>query len=117
MAIKTTHVLYDDLDGSTDEVGTYRFALEGAAYEIDLSPHNFDRMAAAFAPFITAGRRLPKTATNKAASRGASRPSNRVRNAQLRQWWTTHWQEHQLLAPRTHGAIPQAVRDAYDAAH
>jgi len=116
MVTKTTHVLYDDLDGSTDEVGTYRFALAGAAYEIDLSPRNFDRMAAAFAPFIAAGRRLPKTAA-KAPSRGINGPSYRDRNADVRRWWTANWQEQQLPEPRTHGAIPQRVRDAYDAAH
>jgi hypothetical protein len=116
MVTKTIHLLSDDLDGSTNEIGTYRFALNGATYEIDLSPDNFDRIAAAFAPYIAAGRRLPKTAA-KAQPRGVNGPSDRARNTKIRQWWTAQWQEQQLSEPRTHGAIPQNVRDAYDAAH
>lgn len=57
MATRMTSVIYDDLDGSAEEVGTYRFAFNGVQYEIDVSRSNFDRMAATFQPFIAAARR------------------------------------------------------------
>ncbi|MFY1700198.1 histone-like nucleoid-structuring protein Lsr2 [Micromonospora sp. WMMA1923] len=111
MATRTTSVVIDDLDGSTDDVGTYRFAFNGVRYEIDLSRPNFDRMAAAFQPFLAAARRLPKpTAGPTAADRQAL-------NGRIRTWWAAHWQEQNLPAPRSRGTIPAAVRDAYDAAH
>ncbi|MEV2241102.1 Lsr2 family protein [Micromonospora sp. NPDC049891] len=114
MATKTTAILVDDLDGSTDDVGTYQFAFNGVTYEIDLSSGNFDRMAAAFGPFITAGRRLPK----QPSTPGRPAASGRGRTREIRTWWwTTNWQERNLPQPRTGGAIPAAVRDAYHAAH
>ncbi|WP_406106313.1 Lsr2 family protein [Micromonospora globbae] len=115
MATRTTSIVYDDLDGSTTDVGTYRFAFNGVLYEIDLSRPNFDRMAAAFQPFIAAARRLPKSTATKA--RQDADADRRAVNAHTRQWWATHWQEHNLPEPRTRGAIPPAVRDAYAAAH
>lgn len=60
MATKTIVLVTDDMDHSTDNVGTYRFALEGVEYEIDLAPHNLARIREALAPYIAAGRRLPK---------------------------------------------------------
>ncbi|MEG3636734.1 Lsr2 dimerization domain-containing protein [Micromonospora palythoicola] len=111
MAIRTTSVVYDDLDGSTDEVGTYQFAFNGVRYEIDLSRPNFDRMAAAFQPFIAVARRLPKPTTTP-----TPRNTGVGRTADIRRWWATHWRAHQLPEPRTRGAIPAAVRDAYAAA-
>ncbi len=61
MAIQVRYIVHDDFDGTTDGVGTYRFALQGREYEIDLSPANLTRLREALAPFITAGRRLPKS--------------------------------------------------------
>lgn len=112
MATRTTSVVYDDLDGSTEEVGTYRFAYNGVRYEIDLSRPNFDRMTATFQPFIAAARRLPKSKERKQTGHDSS-AERRARNARIRQWWARHWQEHHLPEPRTRGAIPPAVRDAY----
>ncbi|SCL20452.1 Lsr2 protein [Micromonospora pallida] len=116
MAIKTISVVYDDLDGSTDEVDSYRFAFNGVWYEIDLSRPNFDRMAAAFQPFIAAARRMPKSTAGKQTGHGTS-ADRRALNARVRQWWATHWQEHHLPEPRTRGAIPPAVHDVYNGAH
>lgn len=116
MATRTTSLVYDDLDGSTTDVGTYRFAFNGVLYEIDLSRPNFDRMAAAFQPFIAAARRLPKSAAKKRPGHDAD-ADRRAVNARVRRWWADHWQEQNLPEPRTRGALPPAVRDAYDAAH
>lgn len=59
MAHQFTEVLTDDFDGSDDGVQTHTFCLDGVTYEIDLSAANNERLAAALAPFIAAGRRLP----------------------------------------------------------
>jgi len=55
MAIR--YIVADDLDGTTATIETHHFALDGVEYQIDLSQTNFDRLEAALAPFIAAGRR------------------------------------------------------------
>jgi hypothetical protein len=60
VATRIERIVVDDLDASTDGVRTHRFALDGVEYEIDLSDANRQRLHAALAAFITAGRRLPK---------------------------------------------------------
>jgi len=116
MATRVHHVVHDDFDASTEGVGTYRFALEGREYEIDLSQANLARLRAALAPFIAAGRRLPKSGRGKPRTSGTVAPGQ-PRTAEVRQWWATNRQRLDLPEPRTHGAIPSRVRAAYDAAH
>ncbi|WP_433194597.1 Lsr2 dimerization domain-containing protein [Nocardia sp. CA-107356] len=49
----------DDLTGTESaEVSTHRFSLEGTAYEIDLTPENYDKLDAALRPFIEKGRKI-----------------------------------------------------------
>ncbi|WP_428962230.1 histone-like nucleoid-structuring protein Lsr2 [Micromonospora fluostatini] len=115
MAIETIFVVTDDLDRSTDNVGTHRFALDGVEYEIDLAPHNLARMRDAFAPYIAAGRRLPKRPT--ARRRGPGARDGRSGDAEVRDFWATHQQRLGLPPHRSHGPIPRDVRDAYRAAH
>lgn len=111
MATRVQYTVIDDLDASTDTVGTYRFALEGVDYEIDLSETNLTRLRAALAPFITAGRRLPKRGP---ATRRSPKPTTGgLTSARLRAWWAANAQAMNLPPHRTHGAIPQQVRDAY----
>lgn len=108
--IETTVV--DDFDASTDGVATVRFALQGVEYEIDLSQPNLQRLHDALAPFITAGRRLPKYRTGKPATAPPPRP------AAVRHWWQQHEQTHHLPAWRANGPIPRQVYDdAYTRAH
>ncbi len=110
MATRIHTTVVDDLDGSTHEVGTYRFALEGHTYEIDLSAHNLDQLRAALAPFIAAARRLPKAA--KATPRGAAnRPT-----ATVRAWWAANQANADLPPHRSNGPIPATVRTAHRAA-
>lgn len=108
MATRTVSTVFDDLDGSTDGVRTYRFGLEDLTYEIDLSTDNLGRLRAALAPFITAGRRLPKSAKPK--PRPALRPT-----ADVRAWWAEN-QTGDLPRHRANGPIPAAVYAAYRAA-
>ncbi len=70
MAKKHITQVIDDLDGSViDDGTTVQFSFEGRAYEIDLSPHNAEKMRDALRPYISAGR-----ATNSAQLRAAANP-------------------------------------------
>lgn len=57
MATRT--ILIDDLDGSSDDVATAHFGLDGQAYEIDLTPANRAQLIELLQPYIAAGRRIP----------------------------------------------------------
>ena len=109
MATRITKTLVDDLDG-TDAAGTYRFALEEVPYEIDLSDANLQRLRDALAPFMAAGRRLPKNQT----VRGAARPSGTSETVKrMRRWWADNQHRDDVPAYRGSGRIPQRVIDAY----
>ena len=114
MGTRVHRTVFDDLDASTDGVGTYRFALEGVEYEIDLSNDNLARLRAALAPFIDAGRRLPKT---KAVSQRRTARPDSSDAPRIRAWWAANQQALNLPEHRTRGWIPPKVRDAYNAAH
>ncbi|GAB3852363.1 Lsr2 family protein [Dactylosporangium cerinum] len=104
-------VVTDDLDASTDGVGTYRFALEGVDYEIDLSEANLATLRGALAPFVAAGRRLPKQQRPLTRSYAATGDAEAVRS-----WWATNSDRKDLPEYRGRGAIPHAVRVAFAAA-
>lgn len=62
MAKRSVLTYIDDLDGT--EIGpglgeTVRFAIDGRAYEIDLTNSNAVELRDKFLPFVLAGRRLP----------------------------------------------------------
>jgi hypothetical protein len=115
VATRIHRTVVDDLDASTDGVGTYRFALEGVEYEIDLSQPNLQRLRAALAPFISAGRRLPR---HKPATRGtASLIGPTVAAKRVRRWWQDNPQRDDLPQFRANGPIPTQVYDAYCSAN
>jgi len=60
MAQKITYDLVDDLDGGK-AVETLTFSIDDQTYEIDLGKRNADRLRAAFAPYVEAGRRMVHT--------------------------------------------------------
>ncbi|MEV6370116.1 Lsr2 family protein [Micromonospora musae] len=114
MATQTVVLLTDDLDHSTDNVDSHRFALDGVEYEIDLSGQNAARLREALAPYVAAGRRLPK---RRAARRpGADGRIGRAGDAAVRAFWAGRGRQVNLPPYRSHGPIPSAVRDAYRAA-
>ena len=71
MAKRVQHILYDDLDASTDGVATHHIGLDGVVYEIDLTEANLARLRDALAPFLAAGRRLPRSKAAPRRGRGA----------------------------------------------
>ena len=97
--------IVDDLDGSPiDGNGrTVKFGLEGKSYEIDLSDSNAEKLRAALAPFVKAGR------TASGARGRASSPRNSSSDlAAIRAWANANG-----FTVGDRGRIPEAVRAAY----
>ncbi|MEU5565531.1 histone-like nucleoid-structuring protein Lsr2 [Micromonospora musae] len=114
MATQTVVLLTDDIDHSTANVDTHRFALDGVEYEIDLSGQNAARLREALAPYVAAGRRLPKRRATRQP--GADARKARADDAAARIFWTVRGRQLNLPPYRSHGPIPSEVRDAYRAA-
>ena len=75
MAQQVNVKFVDDLDGS-DAAGTVSFAIDGRAYEIDLSEDNAARLRDSLASFVGAGR--------KSGGTGAAAPTARPRHEAMR---------------------------------
>ncbi|OZM73086.1 nucleoid-associated protein Lsr2 [Amycolatopsis antarctica] len=111
MAQKVVVEIEDDLDGS-QAAETVAFALDGAAYEIDLSEDNAAELRDALAQFIDNGRRLGgRRRTSAAKVVAAAKPtvSDRERNQAIRAWARDEGYE---VSER--GRIPSDVVSAYD---
>ena len=119
MAQQVNVKFVDDLDGS-DAAGTVSFAIDGRAYEIDLSEDNAARLRDSLASFVAAarksggaraaaGRRAPKMAER---SGPRSQPLDREQTAAIRAWARQNGHE---VSDR--GRISETVLDAFQAAH
>jgi hypothetical protein len=75
MAQRTQVVFTDDIDGSPADT-TVRFAMDGAASEIDLNAVHAEEFRKAVQPFIDAARKAGGSGTSRPASTGraSSRP-------------------------------------------
>lgn len=116
VAQRTTITLIDDLSGDEITAGagrTVTFAIDGNAYEIDLTNEHAEALQAAFAEFIAAGRKIGMRSTNRRsgtpASSGRTDPDELTK---IREWAAANGYK---LSSR--GRIAQTVRDAYAAAH
>ncbi len=105
MAQKIQTFFMDDLDGS-DAEGTVSFALDGIAYEIDLSKKNADELSAALAPYIQYARAMT-AAPRKRAARGGRRPSG-IDTKAIRAWAGRNG-----IALHSRGRIPARVVEQY----
>ena len=119
MAQQVNVKFVDDLDGS-DAEGTVSFAIDGRAYEIDLSEDNAARLRESLASFVAAarksggasaaaGRRAPKMT---ASSGRRPQPLDREQTAAIRAWAGQNG--HQVS---DRGRISKTVVDAFQAAH
>lgn len=70
MARSVSVIMTDDLDGS-DDAETVSFGFGGAVYEIDLGQKNRAKLEKALAPFIEAGRRVPRGGRRRGADRSS----------------------------------------------
>ncbi len=114
MATRIQHTVVDDLDGTDQNVGTYRFAFDGVEYEIDLADHNFDKFAAALRPYLAGARRLPKS-RNDSTSRTTTGSTREPTAGAIRAWWAANPQPD-LPAFKARGNIPHQVKAAFQAA-
>lgn len=99
MAQKVRTLYVDDLDGS-DAEGTVRFSLDGAHYEIELSAAHATELRNALAPYVEAGRKIPRRAGRnhrKAAGKGIN--SNEVRG----------WAKTNGVEIKNRGRVPAEV--------
>jgi hypothetical protein len=87
MAQKTIVQLIDDLDQSpADE--TVSFALDGTAYEIDLSSGNAAKLRDALAVYVANGRRVSRSAARGPVQNRRVRPArgDREQTQAIREW-------------------------------
>ncbi|MBQ1024615.1 Lsr2 family protein [Micromonospora sp. C95] len=112
MAKQVITVLTDDLDGGKAD-RTVEFSLDGVAYTIDVSDENAGVLRKSLDPFINAGRRLGRGATDTSRSPrrtiGSGAPGmNREQNRAVREWAV---QNGYKISER--GRIPVEVTEAY----
>jgi hypothetical protein len=97
--------LADDIDGG-EASETVAFGLDGKAYEIDLSPHNAEKLRTALAPYVEAGRKRARS--GKAFHHTSIAPDPKAVRA---------WAESNGFGVPARGRIPKKVYDAFNEAH
>jgi hypothetical protein len=112
MVRKFVEQVSDDLDGAIldAETGeTVPFAIDGRAYEIDLSADHAAALRQALTPYVTSAR---PTDVGRARRRGASRQRGGYALSVIRVWAQENG--HEVPA---RGRVRNTVIDAYNAAH
>jgi hypothetical protein len=107
MTQRTQVLLFDDLDGSSADE-TVGFALDGRAYEIDLSSSNARRLRDALALYVAHGRKagvIRSSARRRSGTSGAG-------TVDVRDWARSNG-----YAVNDRGRISTEVLAAYQAAH
>jgi hypothetical protein len=114
MAQKVTVQLVDDLDGTVaEDISTVTFSLDGAAYEIDLTGGNAEKLRKNLADFVGAARRTGGRVKRGTSITGAPAPvANREQTRAIREWARKNGFD---LADR--GRIPSHVLEAFEKAH
>lgn len=110
MAQKISVTLTDDTDPGMNADETIVFALDGAAYEIDLASANARKLRSAFQPWIDAGRKTG-AGRGRRISTNKPRPTARSKEqvAAIRDWANRNG--YKVSAK---GRIPLDVEDAYN---
>jgi hypothetical protein len=92
MAQRIQVLLVCDLHGDeTPGVKTVNFAVDGAAYEIDVCEAHGAKLRNVFAPFVAAGRRSGRSGGGGSSRRRrAQRSSGGVDPAEVRTWARSH---------------------------
>ena len=104
MARRTFVELVDDMDGGTADE-TVSFALDGVAYEIDLTAENAAELREAFGVWAGKARRVGGRRQRGTTARGED-------TAKIRAWAQEHG-----YSVGDRGRIPAEVRQAYTDAH
>ncbi|NTW42270.1 MAG: Lsr2 family protein [Cellulomonadaceae bacterium] len=110
MAQRVQVLLVDDIDG-TEATQTVAFALDGKAYELDLSDKNATALRGALDKYIPAARTVGgKGKASASRTRGPRRPESDAEAVRA-------WAKSTGMAVNERGRISAEVRSAYDAAH
>ena len=110
MAQKTVTYLVDDIEGG-DAAETVKFGLDGVDYEIDLSEKNAAALRDSLAKFVSAGRRIGRSAGKQVSTRGRGQAStDREQNKAIREW-----AKRKGLTISERGRISQDIVDQYHA--
>ena len=113
MAQKTIVQLIDDLDqGPADE--TVSFALDGAAYEIDLSAANAAKMRDAFAPYIGNARRASRNSSSRSSGSGRRSSGRGARSDREQLQAIRDWGRKNGWKVNARGRIPADLLEAYN---
>jgi Lsr2 len=110
MATQIQKILIDDLDGG-EANETVTFAIDGSAYEIDLSGDNAKKLREALSSFVSSARRAEGTSTRGRKRGGGQRPS-REKSSEIRAWAKAHG-----ISVSERGRIASSVVEQYEAAH
>lgn len=120
MSQKTTVTLHDDFDESTNGVRTVNFAVDGHAYEIDLSAKHLREFEKAMKPYVEHARKVRKTTaktTAKAAAKvgPAKRHTSTVRasSAQPAAREVREWAATQGIEVPAKGRVPASVMEQF----
>lgn len=109
MAQRQIVELIDDVDGSA-ATETVTFGLDGTAYEVDLNDKNAAALRKALSKYVEKARKVSKA---RPQTNGRTRASGTGNASKLvREWAKANGHD---VPDR--GRIPQAVQDAYNAAH
>jgi Lsr2 len=108
MAQKVQVLLVDDIDGS-EATETVSFALDGVAYEIDLSTGNAGQLRTELGQYLEHARKSSGAQLRRRRQRNGA---GREQSAAIREWARTHG--HKV---NERGRIPANVVAQYEAAH
>jgi hypothetical protein len=112
MAQRVHVLLVCDLhEQETEGTETVSFALDGAAYEIDVCNEHAKALRDAFAPYVGAGRRAGGRANGRRRAR-AGGGGGQGRAAEIRAW-----AREKGITVNERGRIPADVAAKFDAAH
>lgn len=113
MGSKTIVELYDDIDGSTEDIRTVSVSLDGKAVELDLSQKNYDKVAEFLEPYLSAGRKPSGSSTSGRRRRAsaAAPTSGGVDTKAVRAWAAA-----QNVEISSRGRISAEVLTQYEAA-
>ncbi len=115
MAQRINVTLVDDIDGG-DADETVEFALDGSAYEIDLSAGNAQKLRDALAAYVGSARRAGRgtgaATARKAGGRRGSASMDRSQVQHVRQWARDNG-----LKVSERGRISADIQAKYQSAH
>jgi Lsr2 len=110
VAQKVVREFIDDIDGSPAE-RTFTFAVDGTAYEIDLSSENIAEFKSSIGGFIESARRV-RTTSNGHRQRGASTTDLRERRERLNE--VREWARKNGYSVSDRGRVSAEVLTAFE---